>query len=147
MQKRQTCTSFIGAVVVLTTIGFIGHVQAAGLNTDVALSPPEGGIIIRTQWRYSELSGDKTPLDREVKLSINPTTIVYGVTEDFTVLGTVPIIHREIDFGSGMEADDTGVGDIPLLAKYRFYQHDEPGITTRWAAIGGIEIPTYDEPF
>ena len=46
-----------------------------------------------------------------------------------------------------MKLNDTGIGDIPLLAKYRFYQKDEPGVTTRWAAIAGVEIPTYDEPF
>jgi len=34
-----------------------------------------------------------------------------------------------------------------VLAKYRFYQKDEPGKTMRWAAIGGVEIPTFDEPF
>lgn len=122
---------------------------AGGPNTAVALTPPQGGTIVRVQWRYSELSGDDTPLNREVTLSMNPITIVHGFTENFSLLGTVPIVHREIDFGSGMmgDIDNTGVADIPVLAKYRFYQHDEPGVTTRWAAIGGVEIPSYDEPF
>lgn len=147
--ERITRPLLAGAILVLTGLApTSGHVAlAAGINTDVALSPPEGGTIVRTQWRYTELSGDDTPLDREVKLSIMPVTIVHGVTSDFTILGTVPLIHQEVDFGSGGEADDTGVGDITLLAKYRFYQDDQPGRTTRWAMIGGAEVPTYDDPF
>ncbi len=146
MRTTQARAPFIGALVVLISIGVVSQIRAAGLNTDVALTPPEGGTIIRTQWRYSELSDDPTALDREVKLSIVPVTIVHGVTSDFTILGTVPLIHQEVDFGSGGEADDTGVGDVTLLAKYRFYQDDQPGRTTRWALIGGAEVPTYDDP-
>jgi len=121
--------------------------HGAGLNTDVALTPPSGGTIVRAQWRYSELSGDRTPLGRTVKLSIQPITVVHGLSENLAILGTVPIVHRELDFASGATANDTGIGDITLLAKYRFYQDDEFGRTTRWAVIGGAEIPSYDEPF
>ncbi len=120
---------------------------AAGLNTNVALTPPEGGWIIRAQWRYSMLGNDPTPLGRKVDVSLQPITAVYGVTADLAVQATVPIIYRKIAFGSGVERSDTGVGDIPLLAKYRFYQKDEPGVTTRWAAIGGLEVPTFDNAF
>jgi len=124
------------------------RVEAAGLNTNVALSPPEGGTIVRVQWRYSELSDDPTAADREAALSINPITVVHGLTADLSLLTTVPIVHREIDIGfNGSQVEDTGVADIPLLAKYRFHQHDEPGVTTRWAAIAGVELPTFDEPF
>lgn len=146
---QHTRTLLAGPILVLTTLG-ANHTLAAGLNTDVALTPPQGGTIVRSQWRYSELSADDTPLDREVTLSVNPITIVHGFTENFTILVTTPIIRREIDFGAatGMQDDnDTGVGDIPVLAKYRFYQHDEPGVTTRWAALAGAEVPSYDEPF
>jgi len=121
--------------------------HGAGLNTDVALTPPSGGTIVRAQWQYSELSGDRTPLGRTVKLSIQPITVVHGLSEKLAILGTVPIMRREVDFASGQTTNDTGIGDIPLLAKYRFYQDDEFGRTTRWAVIGGVEIPSYDELF
>ncbi len=122
-------------------------VSAAGLNTNVALTPPEGGWIIRAQWRYSSLGNDPTPLGRKVDLSLQPITVVYGVTADLALQTTIPIVYRKIAFGSGVERSDIGVGDIPLLAKYRFYQKDEPGVTTRWAAIGGLEVPTFDDAF
>lgn len=122
-------------------------VSAAGLNTDVALTPPEGGWIVRAQWRYTRQGDDPTGLGRKVDLSLQPLTAVYGVTADLALQATVPIAYRKIVFGSGAEQSDTGVGDIPLLAKYRFYQKDKPGVTTRWAAVGGLEIPTFDDAF
>jgi hypothetical protein len=122
-------------------------VSAAGLNTDVALTPPEGGMIVRTQWRYSEFSNDPTALGRSVTTSVQPVTVVYGVTQNFQVLGTVPTVYRRIKSGSGATTEDTGIADITLLGKYRFYQDDKPGVTTRWAAIGGAQVPSYDEPF
>ncbi len=43
--------------------------------------------------------------------------------------------------------EDVGVADITLLGKYRFFQKDRPGVTTRVAVLGGLELPTYDDPF
>ncbi len=137
------------AAVCMAGLGTVpASAPGAGLNTDVALSPPEGGTIVRVQLRYSELSGDATALDRTVRLSAQPVTVVHGVTADFSVLGTLPIVHRRVSVGAtGEGSRDTGIGDIPLLAKYRFHQHDEAGRTTRWAAVGGAEIPSFDRPF
>jgi len=145
IRRPQT---FAAALAMCIFASATHHVWAAGLNTNVALSPPEGGTILRVQWRYSELSGDPTAADREAELSINPITVVHGLTADLSLLITVPIVHREIGIGfNGSQVEDTGIADIPVLAKYRFYQHDELGVTTRWAAIGGVEVPTYDEAF
>ena len=119
----------------------------APLNSDVALTPSKDGWIIRLQWRYSKLADDPTPLDREVHQSVVPLTVVYGATEDLAFQGTLRIIDRETEFGSGATQTDTGFADIPLLAKYRFYQDDKAGKTTRWAAIGGLEVPTFDNDF
>lgn len=126
----------IGAALTATANG-------AGLNTDVALTPPLGGTIIRVQWRYSRLFGD----DREVQRSVQPITAVYGATQNLAILGTVPIIYRKIEFDTGGSRTNAGVGDITLLGKYRFLQEDKPGRTTRWAVIGGAEVPTFDNDF
>lgn len=131
----------------LGLLGFHSVSYSAGLNTDVALTPPEGGTIFRLQWRYSRLSNDPTPMGRDMTLSMNPLTIAYGVTQDFAILGTVPYVLRDVEPTSGANVIDTGVGDIPLLFKYRFYQDDDPGVTTRWALLGGVEVPSGDDNF
>ncbi len=137
------------SLLVLTVLGAGAPASfaQAPLNSDVALTPPKDGWIIRLQWRYSRLAEDPTPLGREVHQSVVPLTVVYGATENLALLGTLRIVDRKIDFGSGATHRDTGFADIPLLAKYRFYQKDEPGKTTRWAAIGGLEVPTFDDVF
>lgn len=136
------------AGAILTCLAVLaGSARGAGLNTDVALTPPKDGWILRVQWRYSRLFDDPTPLDREVHRSVQPITFVYGATENLAILGTVPVTYRKIEFGSGATQTDTGVGDITLLGKYRFFQEDKPGQTTRWAVIGGLEVPTFDDNF
>jgi len=143
--KMQKIRFFLS---VIWTIALVSPAWGGGLNTDVALTPPEGGTIIRTQWRLSTFDDDPTPADREVTLNTAPVTVVHGVTPDLTFLTTIPFVRQGVDIGAtGAERDESGIADIPVLAKYRFYQKDEPGQTTRWAAIGGIEIPAYDEPF
>lgn len=146
--RNQAGASLAGAILVLIAlVGIANPSHASGLNTNVALTPAEDGFIIRIQWRRIELRSDPTPLDREVHLNVQPFTVVYGVSANLALIGTLPIIHREIDFGAGGGRSDTGFGDIPLLAKYRFFQNDKPARTTRVAAIVGLEIPTYDSHF
>ena len=146
---RNTTRSIVAwPLVVLTALGgYLGIATGAGLNTNVALTPPLDGWIIRSQFRYTQLGDDPTPLGRKVEQIVVPTTIIYGATAELAILGTLPIIDRRIEFGSGATKTDTGIGDIPLLAKYRFYADDKPQQTTRWAAIGGLEVPTFDSSF
>ncbi len=145
---RLTSMRTLGGLLLLTSLTALAPTYGAGLNTDVALTPPEDGTILRAQWRYSRLGDDPTPLRRDVDLSIQPVTAVHGFTSDFTMLATTPVVHQEVELGrANRQLNRTGVADIPLLAKYRFFQKDEPGRTTRWAALGGAELPTFDEPF
>jgi hypothetical protein len=147
MNIRGNSPWFLWHAVILISLTVVASIRAAGLHTDVALSPPEGGTIIRAQWRYSEWSNQQSAPDHHVKLNINSITLVHGVTANFTVLGRVPFIQRESDFGMGKTVDDSGFGDLVLLAKYRFYQDDAPSVTTRAAIIAGAEVPTFDGPF
>ena len=138
---RHTVRLVMSGASALLALTRGGH--AAGLNTDVALTPPLGGTIFRVQWRYSRLFDEGV----EVHRSRQPITLVHGATENLAILATVPIIYRKIEFDSGETKRDTGIGDIPVLAKYRFLQEDRPGRTTRWAVIGGLEVPTFDNDF
>ena len=121
MTRSQSYKS-LWMTVLLGALGSHSVAFGAGLNTNVALTPPEDGTIIRFQWRYTTLSDDPTPLDRDVELTVNPLTWVYGISENLAVMATLPSIHRRVEPASGKDAEDTGVGDIPFLFKYRFYQ-------------------------
>ena len=101
--------------------------RGAGINTDVALTPPLGGVILRVQFRYSRLFDDPTPQGRVVHRIVQPITLAYGATERLALIGTVPVVYRRVEFGSGGSTSETGIGDIPVRAKFRFYQKDELG--------------------
>lgn len=123
---------------------------AAQINTDVALTPPKGGSIFRLQYTYSE--ADRFGEIEHVNASTVKSTYVYGLKEDLALFLTVPYQNRQVDrfdreFGRIEDAHD-GIGDLTLLAKYRFWQDDRrPGETLRWAALGGLNIRSGDSEF
>ena len=147
--SRETVSrvAFPLLVAGVVLVGLRSTALAAGLNTDVALTPPKGGTIVRAQARQVRLRNDPTALGREIDLYLGTATAVYGVSERLAVFGTLRLLRRDVDFAMGGGSGDTGFADIPLLVKYRFFQKDEPGVTTRWAVIGGLEIPTFDNVF
>ena len=78
------------ALIALTLIlgGFsAAEAWAAGLNTDVALTPRKGGMIVRTQWRQNITEGADTTSEL--------LTLVYGLRSDLVLLGTVPLAFNK----------------------------------------------------
>ena len=73
-------------------------VQAAGINTNVALPVREGGYVYRTQLRFLSASDDPTLLDRDVDIYAIPNVLVYGVTARTTLFGVLPYFSRSVDF-------------------------------------------------
>ncbi|MCH7471408.1 transporter, partial [bacterium] len=117
-------------LALLSALSLAPAAQAAGLHTDVAMTPDDDGTIVRVQWRHNNIDGKVT--------TVQPITVIHGLSQNFAILGTVPLIHR---------GSKTGIGDVTFLAKYRFYQNDGPGKTTRWAVLGGLELPSRDKEF
>ncbi len=124
-----------------------------GINTNTAIAPGEGQFVYRTQLRFMESHSNPRPAKVDLNMLVNPHLLAYGVRENLTLIGFVPIVVREGTarppsspgaFGSLAEQ---GVGDLRFLGKYRFWRKDLPGETYRWSAIGGLEVPTYDNPF
>lgn len=123
---------------------------AGPINTDVALTPRQGGSIFRLQYIYSELDG---PGDaKRANTSTVRGTYVYGLKKDLALFFTVPYVNRQGDrvdrqLGRLEEAHD-GIADLTFFAKYRFWQKDAgPAETMRWAAIGGLNIRSGDSDF
>jgi hypothetical protein len=73
-------------------------------------------------------------------------TGVYGITGDFTVGLTLPIVQKTLKFttptGRRAEIHSSGVGDLSVVGVYRFYRRDVPLGSTQLSVIGGLELPT-----
>ena len=88
---------------------------------------------------HVEKSGGGSELDVDVAL----LNFVFGVNEDFTVRLGLPYVTKRLDQpGSAPTLNWEGLGDAPLLGKYRFYQKTGRGETTEAAALFGLELPT-----
>ena len=123
---------------------------AGPINTNVALTAPKGGNIFRLQYIYSE-SGARGNV-RHVNTSTVRATYLYGLESNLTLSLSAPYHNRQVDvvvprFGRIERAHD-GIGDLTLLAKYRFWKSDpRPQETLRWAALGGVNLRSGDSDF
>ena len=118
---------------------------AVSINSPVGLTPAKGQKIIRTQVKYKRVSDDPTSSDRDTWTLSIPTTFVYGFTEKFSGIATIPYIYRKQRTNSGSDRitrKTSGLGDITFLGKYRIYTKDFPGATSRLSLLGGLELPT-----
>lgn len=61
-------------------------------------------------------------------------------TMDFAL--SLPIIHRDFEFGAGIEDSIEGVGDLSLRWKYSLYKTDDVMKSTRFSLLLGSKFPT-----
>jgi hypothetical protein len=123
-------------------------VFAVPINSDVALTPFKGQMIIRSQVRYTRMADDPTESGRDMRIWMFPNTFVYGVTEKFAVLLTAPYVEKKLKSTTGDSSStvsDSGISDIKLMSKYRVWSKDLPGEARRVSLIGGLELPTGDD--
>ena len=137
-------------VVATTTLCTPAPGDAGPINTDVALTPREGGFIFRLQYVYTEASEGGGI--EHLNASTVKATFVYGLRENLALFLTVPFANRQVDrvlprLGRVEQAHD-GLGDFKLLAKYRLWKKDS-GLqqTMRWALLGGIDLRSGDPDF
>ena len=65
---------------------------------------------------------------------------IYGVTTDLAVTAVVPWVRQEDG-----DSTSSGLGDISLRAKWRFFRHDGPGTQDALALVFGAKLPTGDD--
>ena len=86
------------------------------------------------------------PLDRELRQDALFQNISYGISSDVTLNLTVPEIDRELRFKDPAAGSEswrvTGLGDILISAKHRFYFWSGVQRHRQMAVLAGLEAPT-----
>ncbi len=101
----------------------------------------KGGVGIEVAVEGERASNSN---EKERELSLH-TEIMYGITENLAVtLATPLVLKKSHDEGSG-EYTGSGIGDITLRTKYRFWNQDSPGTKDSAAFITGIKLPTGED--
>lgn len=138
------CTALVTFAVMLQPV------EGGPINSDAAFTPREGGGILRLQYTFEE-ADDNGPV-QHVSESAARAVLVYGLKSNLALFLNVPYVNRQVDrfdrrFGRIEDAHD-GVGDITVMAKYRFYQKDAgPLDTARIAVLGGLNVRSGDSDF
>ena len=143
--RRRLVAIFLAAGIVP-----LGGLQAAGINTNVALPVSEGGFVYRTQVRFLSASDDPSPLDRDIETYVFSNVVAYGATKNTTLFGIVPYIFRSLEStsaGARQNNDTDGFGDLTLMLRQTIYARDAVQRTSRLGLIAGLEIPAGSEAF
>jgi hypothetical protein len=83
--------------------------------------------------------------DESFDSSIVQILVGYNFTERFGVQFTAPLIHRWFQRVDGHDMDrgeETGLGDVSLLAHVQAYRRETANMTLAWNILGGIKFPT-----
>ncbi len=119
---------------------------AGGISVDAGLTPAEDKWIVRAQVRYSQMSGESSPMTSEMKMYGVPVMVAYGARSFLTVMARQTFMSRDMTMMNN-SFKDSGHSDFYMLAKYKAYRINTPGHTIGISPIVGLSLPTGDDKF
>ena len=115
----------------------MAHEPIFGLGPHVIY---KGGLGIEVEYEQEKAS-DHNEKEKNRGLT---TEMIYGITANLAATIAVPYsFHKEVS-DPGSRLVSSGLGDVSMRLKYRFWRHDLPGIQDSAAIIAGVKLPTGD---
>ncbi len=118
--------------------------------TPAATQPGKGVLVQRTlvQATAWDVASDEFSFSDVSELRTD-LSFAYGLAGDWSLLATIPIVHRDFDGPAGLPGSDpTGVGDPTLEIRHRFVNDPlGPVDTRRIAWFAGVEAPLGRDAF
>lgn len=145
----QARRRFIAMTTFAAVSALPGTAQAAPQTFNTALPVASEEIIFRGQFLYKRVSGDPSPLNRDIDVLGGISVLGYGATSDLTLFGVLPFLDKELDItppgGDRVTRETTGIADARLFGRYTLFQKDMRGRNFRIAPFAGLELPTGDD--
>lgn len=132
-KNLRTCKSLLWTLFFLSFNVGTSRNAAAQVFGEAARTEFFGGWGVRIF--YSRINTPK------VFVNVAPVAVVYGALPKLSLIAVFPTITRTFEQGINRETD-FGLGDITLLAKYRFYKKDVFLGSRQLAGQVGVELPT-----
>ncbi|MFQ5882087.1 MAG: hypothetical protein ACE5I9_06395 [Candidatus Methylomirabilales bacterium] len=134
---RAMPTRWLAGLVILGLTLLPAHVRAAPLFSQTPRTQFFLGTAVRSfgQLQKSEGGG------KELKVWTAPAIFSYALVTDATLNLTIPYVNKHFETLTGT-FNASGIGDITLFGKYRFYRRDLPFGRDQLALIGGLELPS-----
>lgn len=140
--NRFNFSSSLSLLIFLSVFAFvnpvIAHEPLFGLGPHTIF---KDGVGIEMEVEGERASGNGK---KESELAIH-NEIIYGVTADFAVTLSLPVILDKMEDEGDGEDSASGPGDVALRGKYRFWRSDSPGIQDSAAIVAGVKFPTGDD--
>ena len=131
------------AFLLCGVFGIVHKSDATGITADVGLTPPHDRWIFRTQLRYAQRD-DPTLERRNMKRYVAPFVLAYGVLPELTTIVRQSLAHRKVKMSTGT-VENTGVGDLAIITKYRLLRLNHPEYIVGIAPTLGVELPLGDK--
>ena len=108
---------------------------------------PGGGLvsynsIFTTRGSTSQTAGDIPATARPMFSHEGDINFTWGFYKDFDVTLILPIVTNHFSPPGDSQVGGTGLGDLLVVAKYRFYRRDSPRGTTQASVTLGPKLPT-----
>lgn len=116
---------------------------------DSAAQPGTGVFLFRQTLEFQKFGDDPSVLDRDIEQIKFNTQLTFGLTKDLTIIGMLPLYHRDSDSPiAGASSDAFNIGDAHVMLKYRVWQNDTGPIDTmRLGLLVGLDLPTGQDGF
>lgn len=137
----------IGRLLIGGLALFVGAASAQeAMHTQAATMPSPGTFVLREMLHYTEFGTNASAGIASTEQYRWTSALQYGVARDWSLLVDVPVMFRDDELLGGGGDSDAGVGDIDVLAKWRFYREDSGDINTKRAAlIFGARVASGDD--
>lgn len=108
-----------------------------------AMQPAKGHFYTHVMPFYRQFDANESTQNRDVRQVSIAAQVSYALLSNVSITLDVPFYFNHLDPSATATGDSSaGFGDMSLLAKWRFWQHDTgPTDTLRLALIGGLQIP------
>jgi hypothetical protein len=113
---------------------------------------PGGGLVSYNSIFITRANMHVTP--GNIPVSARPNFLhegdfnfTWGFYKDFDLAVIIPVITTRVHFAGAPDAGGTGLGDMLVLVKYRFYRRDGARGTTQASVTLGPKIPTGSTDF
>lgn len=108
---------------------------------------PGGGLIsynsvITTRGNMGQAGGIVPATARPTFAHQGEINFTWGFYKDFDLAVILPIVTSRFSAPGAPQVGGTGLGDLLVLAKYRFYRRDSPRGTTQASITLGPKLPT-----
>lgn len=137
--KKITSFSLI-LILCIAFTSYQGH--SAGISIDAGLTPAYKRLMFRSQFRYIVRNNHPIMTNMEMKMSMFPNIVAYGLRPDLTLISRLAIMRREMN-----NVSETGFGDLMIMAKYKLYRLNKPNYVVGVAPTIGFELPFGSDKF